>query len=466
MPDQSDLYVMLRFPSQRTLGTQSLASAVLANFYIQVFGNATAIGSASALETLCSQAFGAGRVELLGLYLQRGILFYAVFLYLPVVALFWNAESVFLALGQSPVLARGAAQICRGAIWGMVPNGIIECFQHYLLSQGQVWAPVVIYWVGFGVALWTGNMWITGKVTTAEGAVSDVYDLTSVGWTISAVCTSYAVMAVIYSLLFTSKSSFPGFQPLRALAPSELWGYVKLAISGYLMLVADLIVFEGLSVLSGLISESALASQGILLSITSLIYFTVPVCIGFIAAVRVGRALGSNHPAGAKSAFLSSLLLGLLLASVISTLLVALRTQLPLFFSSDPAVINPVTTLLPLVALISWIDNAAISTTGVLRGLGKQHLSAFSNILGLVVLGLGSACVMVLRFGWGLWGIWGGLLAGTIAVAGGQTIYLTVIVDWKKEAKRVSEKFEEKKVEETARVGGSLDDGVVDEGDL
>lgn len=87
--------------------------------------------------------------------------------------------------------------------------------------------------------------------------------------------TSYALMAIIYSLFFARKGTFTGFQPREALKPKDLFSYVKLAVSGYLMLVADLIVFEGLSVLSGLVSETALAGQGILLSITSLIYLWV-----------------------------------------------------------------------------------------------------------------------------------------------------------------------------------------------
>ncbi|KAI9024725.1 mate-domain-containing protein [Hyaloraphidium curvatum] len=438
----TNLYVMLRFPSQRVLGTQSLASAVLANFYIQVFGNATAIGGASALETLCSQAFGAGHLSLLGVYLQRGILFYILFLFVPVAALFWFAEPVFLALGQQPDLARGAAQICRGAIWGMIPNGMIECFQHYLLSQGKVWAPVAIFWVGFIVALTVGGPLITGKVEADGGVHVDAYDLTAVGWTISAVCTSYALMAILFSLVFTRKSgAFTGFQPKEALAPKELWHYIKLAVYGYLMLVADLIVFEGLSVLSGLIGERELASQGILLSMTSLIYFTFPVCVAFVAAVRVGRALGANKYRAAKKGYISAIGLGMVGAIAISSTMVGLRFELPLFFSDDAKVIEQVSAVLPLVAVISAIDNSAIISTGVLRGMGKQYFSAITNIGGLVLCGLGSACIMVLVLNYKLWGIWIGLLIGTVIVTGSQVGYLSLVVDWKAEAQAVVDRF-------------------------
>jgi MATE family multidrug resistance protein len=155
---------------------------------------------------------------------------------------------------------------------------------------------------------------------------------------------------------------------------------------------------------------------------------TVPVCVGFIAAVRVGRALGANKPRAAKSAYLSALSLGLLAATIISLTLVWLRAELPLFFSKDPKVTDQVTMLMPLVALISAIDNAAITSTGTLRGMGRQYFSATTNILGLVVCGLGSATVMVLYLHWGLWGIWLGLLAGVCIVTGSQVAYLSFIV--------------------------------------
>lgn len=164
---------------------------------------------------------------------------------------------------------------------------------------------------------------------------------------------------------------------------------------------------------------------------------TVPVCVGFIAAVRVGRALGSNSGRRAKAAYMSAVTVGLMCAFVISLTMVWLRYELPLFFSKDPNVTDQVTSLMPLVALISFIDNAAITSTGALRGMGKQHFSATTNILGLVVCGLGSASVMVLVFHWGLWGIWIGLLGGTILVTLPQVTYLSFIVGFSGQARPI-----------------------------
>ena len=67
------------------------------------------LGMGSALETLCGQAFGAGQVAMLGVYLQRSwiVLLAAALLMVP---FYVFAEPLLLTIGQDPVVARDAAR--------------------------------------------------------------------------------------------------------------------------------------------------------------------------------------------------------------------------------------------------------------------------------------------------------------------------------------------------------------------
>ena len=63
----------------------------------------------SAVETLCGQAFGAEKYEMLGVYLQRStVLLMATAV--PLAAMYASSEPLLLLLGQSPEIAGAAAE--------------------------------------------------------------------------------------------------------------------------------------------------------------------------------------------------------------------------------------------------------------------------------------------------------------------------------------------------------------------
>ncbi|KAL6645454.1 hypothetical protein ACP70R_017062 [Stipagrostis hirtigluma subsp. patula] len=71
------------------------------------------LGMASALETLCGQAFGAKKFHMMGVYMQRSwiVLFMCAVLLLP---MYFFAEDVLLLTGQSPELSAMAGKV---SVW-------------------------------------------------------------------------------------------------------------------------------------------------------------------------------------------------------------------------------------------------------------------------------------------------------------------------------------------------------------
>ena len=97
------------------------------------------LGMGSALETLCGQAFGAGQVAMLGVYLQRSwiVLIAASLLMVPFYAL---AEPLLLAIGQDAESARGLA-------FTLDQLQALELSPPELLSWLQAQAPEAPRWV-------------------------------------------------------------------------------------------------------------------------------------------------------------------------------------------------------------------------------------------------------------------------------------------------------------------------------
>jgi MATE family multidrug resistance protein len=65
------------------------------------------VGLASALETLCGQAYGAKQYHLLGIYMQRAFII-LVTASMPICLIWLNMERILLAMGQDPEIVRAA----------------------------------------------------------------------------------------------------------------------------------------------------------------------------------------------------------------------------------------------------------------------------------------------------------------------------------------------------------------------
>ncbi|PWA57683.1 multi antimicrobial extrusion protein [Artemisia annua] len=90
------------------LGNLELAAASLGNSGIQLFAYGLMLGMGSAVETLCGQAFGAQKYDMLGVYLQRSSIVLTVTA-IPITMIYVFSRPILLLLGQSPSMASAAA---------------------------------------------------------------------------------------------------------------------------------------------------------------------------------------------------------------------------------------------------------------------------------------------------------------------------------------------------------------------
>ncbi|KAL1352285.1 hypothetical protein AAHE18_06G155600 [Arachis hypogaea] len=98
------------------IGSTDLAAYALVMTLLVKFANGVLLGMASALETLCGQAYGAKKYEMLGIYLQRSwiILFMTSLLLLPI---FIFTAPLLKFLGQEKTIAEVAGSI---SLWSIL----------------------------------------------------------------------------------------------------------------------------------------------------------------------------------------------------------------------------------------------------------------------------------------------------------------------------------------------------------
>ncbi|EPS61219.1 hypothetical protein M569_13580, partial [Genlisea aurea] len=99
------------------IGNLELAASSLGNNGVQLLAYGVMLGMGSAVETLCGQAYGAHRYEMLGMYMQRStILLMATGI--PLMLFYAFSRPLLVLLGESERVASAAALF----VYGLIPQ--------------------------------------------------------------------------------------------------------------------------------------------------------------------------------------------------------------------------------------------------------------------------------------------------------------------------------------------------------
>ena len=115
---------------------ENLATAAFSYMFAMVTGWMIAIGGTTAVDTLGSATFTGSKDKTdLGVILQRSFVVLTLF-YIPVLVVWFFAEPIFLALGQSPQISHDSARF----LWCLTPGAIgyiyFEATKKFLQAQG------------------------------------------------------------------------------------------------------------------------------------------------------------------------------------------------------------------------------------------------------------------------------------------------------------------------------------------
>lgn len=199
---------------------------------------------ASALETLCGQAFGAGQTELLGVYMQRSciILFVTCFFLLP---LYIFATPILKLLGQRDDIAELAGTFSIQVIPQMFSLAFNFPSQKFLQAQSKV---AILAWIGLAALLiHIGILFLFVTVFnlgTAGAALA--YNISA--WGIS-----------IGQMIYVVRCCKDGWKGLSWLAFKDMWGFVRLSIASAVMLCLEIWYFMTIIVLTGHLDDPVIA---------------------------------------------------------------------------------------------------------------------------------------------------------------------------------------------------------------
>ncbi|MGI1663427.1 MATE family efflux transporter [Palleronia sp. KMU-117] len=393
-------------------GVTELAALVLAvplYFVLFVVGS----GFAWAVMPMVASYAGSGegtqvrRVTRMGLWLS--ILFGAAVT--PV--LVWS-EPLLRLMGQDPEVSRLAAVYLRIAAIGFIPSLLVMVLKSYLAALERTQA---VFWITVATAVLNGLLnyalifgnWGFPELGVAGAAVASV--------TLQIV--SLAALAVYVARVTPEFALFirfwrPDWEAFRAVFRLG-WpiGMTSLAETG---------LFAGSSLLVGWIGTVELAAHGIAMNVAS-ITFMVHIGLSQAATIRVGQFHGRQDPRALRgAAFAAYGLSGLMVAATIAAFLTLGAPIVGLFLDpSDPArpeIIAVGVTLLAMAALFQLMDAGQVMSLGVLRGIQDTRVPMIHAAISYWGVGMPAAYVLGFPLGFGVVGVWTGLVIGLAFAAG------------------------------------------------
>ena len=334
---------------------------------------------------------------------------------LPIWAVLWNAEQLFLLMGQQPDLARDAGQFMRIAMWGLLPWLLQFVLRMYVSAlERPIWGVFVTL---CGVAMNLVACWalVFGNLGFPELGLKGAAIANLV-----ANCTLFAVMA----LVVTQVRAFRRYRLFGRFWVADWGRYLALFKLGLPIAVTfafEVAIFSSAAFLMGLISRDSLAAHAVAIQIASFA-FMVPFSLSQAATVRVGLHHGARDAQAAARAGWAALGLGVLAACLMSAIMALIPGALvglfidPADASAAPAFALALSFLL-VAAIFQLVDAVQAVGAGVLRGLQDTRWPMLFAAFGYWVVGMGTAWFFAFRLGWDGVGVWIGLAAGLAVVS-------------------------------------------------
>ncbi|KAI3318323.1 MATE efflux family protein [Xylariaceae sp. AK1471] len=384
------------------LGKVELGAVSLGTMTANIFCYAFFQGLVTSLDTLCAQAYGSGHKHLVGLQLQR-MTYFLWALSLPVAVLFFFAGDILRFIIPEPESAELAGLYLRIVMVGIPGYGAFEGGKRFVQSQGLFVATTYVLLIAAPI-----NVLLNWLLVWHFG-------LGFIGAPIAVAFTQnlMPVLLVLYVAFVDGSQCWGGFSK-RAFVN---WGpMIKLAIPGMIMVVAEWLAFEILTLASSQFGASYLAAQSILVTVAATM-FMIPFPVSIAASTRIANLIGAKLVKAARTSAKVAFFAGCLIGVFNLTVLSSLRYQLPRLFTEDEEVIGIAAAVLPLCAVMQVFDCLAAVSHGLLRGIGKQSFGGYANLAVYYLVAVPISLVAAFVLDWKLLGLWLGTTVGLGLIA-------------------------------------------------
>jgi MATE family multidrug resistance protein len=389
------------------IGPAAIGAVGIGNILFHSIG-LLSIGLLLGLDTLISQAYGAGDIDDCNHSLRQGV-WVATAIGPLLLAAMLMALPLLRHMQIHPEVERLAIPYSATLAWSVLPLAFYAAFRRYLQSMNAV-RPVM-------VALLSANLVnIAANWTLIFGNLGfPKLGVTGAAWATFASRT-YMALFLAAVLILRERGSPSGLLQWARPDPARIERILRLGLPAAGHIFLEIAVFAAATALAARFLPEAFAAHQIVLTVASVTYM-VPLGVSSAAAVRVGQAVGRRDLAGARVSGWTALGVGVSFMALAGLAMLLFPATLLRIYTPDRAVIAFGVPLLFWAAVFQLFDGTQVVSTGALRGLGDTRTPFWANVAGYWMLGLPVGALLCFQYGMGIPGLWIGLTIGLMAAA-------------------------------------------------
>lgn len=403
--------VMAGHASANDLAGVALGSNVFTTLYI------TLLGVMAALQPIVAQSYGAGKTTEIGEQGRQG-LWFGLFLGVSGMLLLWVVISPLQKqFDMGSYVNKTFGQFVFFISLGMPAAMIHRAFYAFASSLNRPKTIMVVSLIALLLNIPLNYVFVYGKfgLPALGGAGCGLA---------SAICFWFnAIVLGIYIYRQRFFAPFALFARFEWPKWRALWAVLMLGIPIGLSFFLEVSLFTFISLLIARFGVTHVASQQVVINITSLIYM-IPQSIGIALAVCVGQAVGAQNWLRARFISGVGLIMGLIGACGTGLMLLTFRHFWVSLYTKDQNVIILGGTLLIFAAIFQLSDATQTIASYALRGFKLTKVPMLIHAITFWGLGLGIGCLLGLYFNMALYGFWLALVVSLTGAAVALVWYL------------------------------------------
>ncbi|KFA73493.1 hypothetical protein S40288_05797 [Stachybotrys chartarum IBT 40288] len=397
------------------LGKTELAAVSLSLMTANITGYAVYQGMATALDTLCAQAYGSAKKPLIGLYFQQMVLILWL-MTIPIGIIWLNSATLLGAVVPDKSTADLAGTYLRILLLGAPGYAAFEAGKRFVQSQCIFHATTLVL---LSVAPLNAFMnWLFVWH----------WQMGFIGAPLSTAVTNNLLpfFLFLYVYFIDGSKCWNGF----TLEVFQNWTLIlELAFPGFLMLEAEFLAFEILTLGASHLSTTHLAAQSILSPLIAL-SFQVPFALAIASSTRIANLIGGGFADRARQCTRVAILGASLVGTANFFLMIGLAGYVAHLLTNDTSVIQQVMKVVPVIATFQLFDSFVINMNGTLRALGKQTIGSFVGVVCYYAIAMPISFTTAFRLQWNLIGLWSGIAVALFCNSIIVWIYLAYKASW------------------------------------
>lgn len=390
------------------IGTVPLAGASLGNSLFTVmlvFG----LGVSYSITPLIAAADGRHNYTRISLLLLNGLVSNVLLGVLLFIAGYFLSPYITL-LNQPQEVVTLAIPYINILFLSMVPLMVFQAFRQFAEGLSLTKQAMYISIIANSLNIVLNYIFIWGKLgLPAMGLVG-------AGWATFISRVVMALMMGAYVLYGSRFALYVKFMRLRYLSFIHMYRIFRLGLPISVQMIFEMGAFSFSAIMIGWLGAKQLAAHQIAINVASVTYMMAS-GIAAAATIRVGNQKGLGNYHDMRMAGYTSFTMGTMFMIGSGLLMILGNRLIPMLYIDDPEVIRMAAGLLIIAALFQISDGVQVVGLGALRGLEDVRVPSLISLLAYWIVGLPVGYLLCFKAGFGVTGIWTGLLVGLSVAA-------------------------------------------------